>query len=172
MKIESITLREIQMPLVHFFETSFGRTYSRQILLITVHCEGINGWAESVSSEGPFFSSEWIESSWATIKAHLASTLLGKTLATATDSAAAHRSPPVAGIEGKWMTPGHISAGTWRHRWDATPLWAAAENVVWWRNCSCGARNGAIAQTWTLRSALLIFVFRMVLDTVGRCPSW
>jgi hypothetical protein len=50
-----------------FFETSFGRTYSRQILLITVHCEGINGWAESVTGEGPFFSSEWIESTWATI---------------------------------------------------------------------------------------------------------
>ena len=32
MKIEAITLREIQMPLVHFFETSFGRTYSRRIL--------------------------------------------------------------------------------------------------------------------------------------------
>jgi len=80
MKIEAITLREIQMPLVHFFETSFGRTYTRQILLITVHCEGINGWAESVSSEGPFFSSEWIESSWATIKSHLASTFWKNTI--------------------------------------------------------------------------------------------
>ena len=86
MKIEAITLREIQMPLVHFFETSFGRTYSRQILLITVHCEGTDGWAESVSSEGPFFSSEWIESSWATIKSHLAPTLLGKTLTTLSES--------------------------------------------------------------------------------------
>ena len=38
MKIEAVTLREIQMPLVHFFETSFGRTYSRRILLVTVHC--------------------------------------------------------------------------------------------------------------------------------------
>src|SRR6266550_4350079 len=62
MKIEAITLREIQMPLVHFFETSFGRVYSRRILLITVHCEGINGWAECVAPEDPFYSSEWIES--------------------------------------------------------------------------------------------------------------
>ena len=30
MKIEAITLREIQMPLVHFFETSFSRLYSRR----------------------------------------------------------------------------------------------------------------------------------------------
>ena len=48
MKIEAITLREIQMPLVHFFETSFGRLYSRRILLVTVHSEGVDGWGESV----------------------------------------------------------------------------------------------------------------------------
>ena len=45
MKIETITLREIQMPLVHFFETSFGRVYSRRILLLTARCEGVDGWA-------------------------------------------------------------------------------------------------------------------------------
>src|SRR5882762_2740962 len=78
---------------------------------------------------------------------------------TATDSALPHRSPLLAGIDGKWMIPGHISAGTWRHRWDATPRWESPECMMWWRNCSCGARKGAIAQTWTLRSALLIFVF-------------
>jgi len=27
MKIDRVTLRQIRMPLVHFFETSFGRTY-------------------------------------------------------------------------------------------------------------------------------------------------
>ena len=91
MKIEAITLREIQMPLVHFFETSFGRTYSRRILLITAHCEGIDGWAESVTGEEPFFSSEWIDSSWATIKAFLAPTLLGKTLSAASESASLMR---------------------------------------------------------------------------------
>jgi O-succinylbenzoate synthase len=60
MKIEAITLREIQMPLVHFFETSFGRTYSRRILLVTVHCDGVDGWGECGAGEDPFYSSEWI----------------------------------------------------------------------------------------------------------------
>ena len=46
MKIEAITIREIQMPLVHFFETSFGRTTERRILLLTVQCEGLDGWGE------------------------------------------------------------------------------------------------------------------------------
>ena len=67
MKIEAITLREIQMPLVHFFETSFGRTYSRRILLLTIHSEGVDGWGESVVGEDPFYSSEWIESAWPTL---------------------------------------------------------------------------------------------------------
>ena len=78
MKIEAITLREIQMPLVHFFETSFGRTYSRRILLVTVHCEGVDGWGECVAGEDPFYSSEWIESAWPTITHYLIPMLLGQ----------------------------------------------------------------------------------------------
>jgi O-succinylbenzoate synthase len=77
MKIEAVTLREIQMPLVHFFETSFGRTYSRRILLVTLRCEGVDGWAECVAGEDPFYSSEWIESAWPTLKHHLVPAVLG-----------------------------------------------------------------------------------------------
>jgi O-succinylbenzoate synthase len=77
MKIEAVTLREIQMPLVHFFETSFGRTYSRRILLVTVHADGILGWGECVAGEDPFYSSEWIDSVWPTITRYLAPAILG-----------------------------------------------------------------------------------------------
>jgi o-succinylbenzoate synthase len=83
MKIEAITLREIQMPLVHFFETSFSRTYSRRILLITVHSEGIDGWSESVVGEDPFYSSEWIDGAWPTLTSYLIPTLLGKRIGSA-----------------------------------------------------------------------------------------
>src|SRR5258708_13037291 len=83
MKIDAITLREIQMPLVHFFETSFGRTYSRRILLLTAHCDGVNGWAECVAGEDPFYSSEWVESAWPTIVRYLAPAGLGCTLQSA-----------------------------------------------------------------------------------------
>ncbi len=78
MKIEAITLREIQMPLVHFFETSFGRTYTRRILLVTVHSEGVDGWGESVVGEDPFYSSEWIETAWPTMTKYLIPALLGQ----------------------------------------------------------------------------------------------
>ena len=88
MKIEAITLREIQMPLVHFFETSFHRLYSRRILLVTVHSEGVDGWGESVVGEDPFYSSEWIESAWPTLTQYLMPALLGKRLESGRDCAA------------------------------------------------------------------------------------
>ena len=80
MKVEAITLREIQMPLVHFFETSFGRTYSRRILLVAVHADGVNGWGECVAGEDPFYSSEWIDSVWPTITRYLAPAVLGRAI--------------------------------------------------------------------------------------------
>src|SRR5580693_4422953 len=87
MKIEAITLREIHMPLVHFFETSFGRTYSRRILLLTAHCDGVEGWSECVTGEDPFYSSEWTESSWLTIARYITPAVLGCELESARDCA-------------------------------------------------------------------------------------
>ena len=78
MKLEAITLREIQMPLVHFFETSFGRVYSRRILLLTAHCDGLNGWSECVAGEDPFYSSEWIETAWPVIQHYLVPGVAGR----------------------------------------------------------------------------------------------
>ena len=88
MKIEAITLREIRIPLVHFFETSFGRTYSRRILLLTVRSEGIDGWGEAVVGEDPYYSSEWIDSAWPTLTKYLMPALLGKRLESARECSA------------------------------------------------------------------------------------
>src|SRR5580700_4922515 len=87
MKIEAVTLREIQMPLVHFFETSFKRTFSRRLLLLTVHCDGINAWGECAAGEHPFYSSDWTESAWHPIKSYLAPAVLGRTLSSAQEAA-------------------------------------------------------------------------------------
>jgi o-succinylbenzoate synthase len=83
MKIEAITLRELHMPLKYFFETSFGRSTSRRVLLVEAHCEGVEGWAECVAGDGPFFSYEWIETAWVTIRDFLAPALLGQDIAQA-----------------------------------------------------------------------------------------
>jgi O-succinylbenzoate synthase len=80
MKIEAITLRELNIPLVHFFETSFGRTYARRILLVTVHSDGLEGWGECVAGEVPFYSEEYIDGAWDVTKRYLGPAMLGKTL--------------------------------------------------------------------------------------------
>jgi O-succinylbenzoate synthase len=80
MRIEAITLRELTIPLVHFFETSFGRTYTRRVLLVTLHCDGLEGWGECVAGENPYYSEEYIEGAWDVIVRYLGPALLGKTL--------------------------------------------------------------------------------------------
>lgn len=80
MKIEAITLRELQIPLVHFFETSFGRTYTRRVMLVTLHCDGLEGWGECVAGEGPFYSEEYIDGAWDVTTRYLGPSLVGQTL--------------------------------------------------------------------------------------------
>jgi len=88
MKIEAVTLREIRMPLVHFFETSFGRTYSRRILLVTLHFQGLTTWGECVAGEDPFYSEESIETAWYVLRDYLAPALIGKDLKRGAECAA------------------------------------------------------------------------------------
>jgi o-succinylbenzoate synthase len=64
MKIDQIELREIQMPLVSAFETSFGRTSERRIILVRVFSEGVVGFGEATSPEGPFYNHESTETAW------------------------------------------------------------------------------------------------------------
>lgn len=79
MKINSIELTEINLPLVHFFETSFGRTYERRIILVRVEdSDGTKGWGEVTCGEGPGYSDEWTDSAWVTAEKVLAPMVIGK----------------------------------------------------------------------------------------------
>lgn len=78
MRIEAITLREIQMPLAHPFVTSFGVTTGRRILLVEIEAEGIRGWGECVAGEHPYFSEESVDTAWPTLLAELMPRLLAE----------------------------------------------------------------------------------------------
>src|SRR6185503_6390475 len=76
--IQSIELREIRLPLIHFFETSFGRTTERRIILARVtDSDGTTGWGECTAGEGPFYCEEWTETAWATLRDFLAPMVAG-----------------------------------------------------------------------------------------------
>ena len=79
LKIRSVELTEINLPLVHFFETSFGRTYERRIILVRVLDEdGAEGWGEITCGEVPGYSDEWTDSAWVTAEKILAPMVVGK----------------------------------------------------------------------------------------------
>jgi O-succinylbenzoate synthase len=84
--IKTIELIEINLPLVHFFETSFGRTYERRIILVRVEdADGGEGWGEVTCGEIPSYSEEWTDSAWVTVEKILAPMVVGKTFERAAD---------------------------------------------------------------------------------------
>jgi O-succinylbenzoate synthase len=84
MKIKLIELVEIKMPLVHFFETSFGRTYERRIVLTRIEdADGGEGWGEVTCGETPSYCEEWTDAAWLTIEKILAPIVLGKEIESA-----------------------------------------------------------------------------------------
>jgi len=80
--VEKIDLFLCRLPLVHFFETSFGRSYDRTFVLIRL--EGahdgtpVEGWGEAVAEANPYYSSETTETVWHIISAFIAPLIIGK----------------------------------------------------------------------------------------------
>jgi O-succinylbenzoate synthase len=85
MKIEAIHLRELNMPLAHPFETSFGVTTGRRILLVELQSEGLSAWGECVAGEHPYFSDESIDTAWHVTETELAPRLLKANVTAGTD---------------------------------------------------------------------------------------
>jgi O-succinylbenzoate synthase len=67
MRIDGIVLRELQMPLLRPFQTSFGITTNRRILLAEIRSEGLVGWGECTAGERPHFSGESTDTAWQVI---------------------------------------------------------------------------------------------------------
>ena len=65
LQLERIELREIELPLKWPFETSFGRTTRRRILIVRAFDkDGASGYGECVAGENPFYNHETIDTAW------------------------------------------------------------------------------------------------------------
>ncbi|MBS1824698.1 MAG: o-succinylbenzoate synthase [Acidobacteria bacterium] len=128
-QIEKIVLRQIRMPLVHFFETSFGRTYERSMVLVEVQSGGVSGWGEVTCGENPFYNEEWTDSAWLIVKDFVAPRVLKHPFQSASDVAA--RS---AHIRGHNMARGGLEVACW-------DLEARLNNVPLWQHIGGGARK-------------------------------
>jgi o-succinylbenzoate synthase len=107
-RIDKVVVRQVRMPLVHFFETSFGRTYTRDIVLVEVLGNGLSGWGEVTAGENPFYNEEWTASVWPLLKYFVIPQVIGRDLASAMDVA-----PLTAHIRGHRMTRGGLEAAVW-----------------------------------------------------------
>ncbi|HLO00071.1 MAG TPA: o-succinylbenzoate synthase [Pyrinomonadaceae bacterium] len=121
MIISSVELREIRLPLIHFFETSFGRTTERRIVLVRLlDIDGGEGWGECTAGEGPFYCEEWVETAWTTIRAFLAPMVIGKDIASAAETW-----ERMSAVRGNRMAKAALETASWdlEAKKAGLPLW-------------------------------------------------
>ena len=84
-RLRKIVLREIHINLLSPFQTSFGTTTLRRILLIEADVDGVIGWGESTAGEDPFYSYETVETAWHILRDWAWPLLKGKEFASAAE---------------------------------------------------------------------------------------
>ncbi|HEX9366401.1 MAG TPA: o-succinylbenzoate synthase [Vicinamibacterales bacterium] len=77
-RIERLQLRLVRLPLVAFFETSFGRVYDKTFILLSLDGGGAQGLGECVADVDPYYSSETSVTAWHVIKDFLGPLVLGR----------------------------------------------------------------------------------------------
>ena len=138
MIISAIELREIRLPLIHFFETSFGRTTERRIVLVrVVDKDGAEGWGECTAGEGPFYSDEWAETAWPTLTQFLVPMVVGKTV-----ESAGQILQLMKAVRGHRMAKAAIETACWdlEAKKAGLPLWKHLGGVR--TEISCGVSIG------------------------------
>ncbi|MBI1748154.1 MAG: o-succinylbenzoate synthase [Acidobacteria bacterium] len=137
MRIERIELREIRLPLVHFFETSFHRLYDRRIVLTRVFSEGFIGFGEATAAADPYYSYETADTAWHIIKDFIAPELFKRPVEQA--AAVAER---LARIRGHNMAKAAVEIALWdlEARMKGLPLYQWLGGVR--REIPCGVSIG------------------------------
>ena len=108
MRIEAILLRELHIPLVQPFVTSFGVTTNRRVLLVELRAEGLSGWGECVAGEHPYYSEESIDSAWPVMLRELAPALI------AADPEHGGKCPEIFGrVRGNRMAKAALENAVW-----------------------------------------------------------
>ena len=136
--IKAIELIEIDLPLVHFFETSFGRTYDRRIILVRVEdADGAEGWGEITCGETPGYSDEWTDSAWVTAEKILAPLVVGREI-----EDASHVFDLMKRVRGHRMSKSGIETACWalEAKKLGVPLWRHLGGVN--QEIACGVSIG------------------------------
>lgn len=87
LRVESVEIRTVRLPLNEPFETSFGSIDSRLIFVVSVEAGGLTGWGEVVAGEEPLYSYETVGTARHVIRDYLAPALLSRPLTSLRDLA-------------------------------------------------------------------------------------
>ncbi|MEK6320442.1 MAG: o-succinylbenzoate synthase [Acidobacteriota bacterium] len=121
LELERIELREIELPLKWPFETSFGRTTRRRIMIVRAFDKsGAYGYGECTAPEDPFYNHETIDTAWTIV-----TDFVGPILAAARIESADQVNDALARIRGNRMAKGGVEAAVWdlEARLAGKPLW-------------------------------------------------
>jgi O-succinylbenzoate synthase len=118
--IRQVEMRELRMRLLHPFETSFGSTQDRHIVLLKVVDGAQAGWGEVTAAEGPFYSYETWETAWHVLRDYIIPRVIGKSL----DTIEAFHAL-VNGIRGHKMAKAGLETALWdlQAKTQGVPLW-------------------------------------------------
>jgi O-succinylbenzoate synthase len=120
MFIKGIEMREIRMQLLYPFETSFGVTCERRIVLLKVTDGTYTGYGEVTAGEGPYYSHETSETAWHILKDFIIPAMIGKEIAVA-----AGFGEFATGIRGHNMAKAGLETALWdlESKTKRRPLW-------------------------------------------------
>jgi len=108
MKIGSITLHHLSMPLVAPFETSFGRETDRECVLIEIKSEGLTGYGECVATRDPGYNYETTGTAIHILKDFIIPLMLGRDVKDAVDF-----QNLVSGIRGHLLAKAGVEMALW-----------------------------------------------------------
>lgn len=77
LRIDRVDLLHLTMALRHPFVTSFGPQHERDVVLVRVHADGVDGWGELVAGRDPAYSEETVASALTIIRDHLLRHVVG-----------------------------------------------------------------------------------------------
>ena len=107
-RIDRLRLRLVRLPLVAFFETSFGRIYDRTFIVVQAAGDGLEGLGECVADVDPYYSPETNVTAWHIIKDFLAPLAVGRSFAHPRDLFAAF-----ARVRGHNMAKAAVEMAAW-----------------------------------------------------------
>ena len=108
MKIDSLTLYHIRLPLVTPFATSFGSIDHKECILLELHAEGLIGYGESAVEHDPGYNYETTGTAWHILKDFVSPLILGQDVIDASDY-----QRRVADIRGHHLAKAAIEMALW-----------------------------------------------------------